>query len=105
MEEKLDALKERLIGKLERAIDELDRYTVTVKTKEKTIEYEDDGKKPLSEKIVETEEIHIEKGLIDRGALKQLVTTLAELQGKNAYGDSVEGISIFLSEDARELAQ
>lgn len=104
MDEKLDALTERLIEKLERAIDELDSYTVTVKTKEKSVEYEEDGRKPAVEKTVETEEIRIEKGLIDRGALKQLVSTLNELRGKDA--DTTDGgISIFLSEEARELAQ
>lgn len=103
MDEKLDALTERLIEKLERAIDELDSYTVSVKTKEKVVEYEDDGKKPSVEKTVETEEIRIEKGLIDRAALKQLVSTLNELKGKDE--DTAGSISVFLSEEARELAQ
>ena len=103
MEEKLDALTEKLIEKLERAIGELDSYVVTTHTKEKTVEYDDEGKKPLYEKTEEKEEIHIEKGLIDRAALKQLVSTLKELRCKEE--EETEGVSVFMSPDAEELAQ
>lgn len=105
MEEKLDAVTLRLIEKLERAIDELDSYTLIRKIKEKSIEYEDEGKKPTNETITETEEIRIEKGLIDRSALKQLVSALNELKGKETKDEEDTGINIFMSDEARELAQ
>ena len=105
MEEKLDAVTLRLIEKLERAIDELDSYILTTKTKEKVIEYEDEGKKPMCERITEKEEMHIEKGLIDRSALKQLVSALNELKGKTEREEEESGINIFMSNEARELAQ
>ena len=105
MEEKLESLTYTLIEKLERAIDELDSYTVTKKIKEKSVDYEDDGKKPASERIVETEELEIKKGLIDRGALKQLVATLNELKGKEDTGEEENSINIYMSEELRELAQ
>ena len=104
MEERIDAVTERLLEKLERAIDELDSYVVITHTKEKTVEYDDDGKKPLNEKTVETQELNIEKGPIDRSALKQLVSTLKDLRGRDESEDT-EGISVFLSHDAEELAQ
>ncbi len=105
MEEKLDSVTLRLIEKLERAIDELDSYTVTRRIKEKSIEYEDEGKKPVNERVTETEEISVEKGLIDRTALKQLVSALNELKGKEAKGEDETGINVFMSDEARELAQ
>ncbi len=103
MEEKLDALTEKLVEKLERAIDELDSYVVTTHVKEKTVEYDDEGKKPVYEKTEEKEVVQLEKGIIDRAALKQLVSTLRELKGED--GAEHEGVSVFLSEDARELAE
>ncbi len=102
---KLNLVTGRLIEKLERAIDELDDYVTTVHTKEKTTEYDDEGKKPLVERTVDTEEMHIEKGPVDRAALKQLMGTLKELRGKDEVDSSDDGFTILLSEEAEKYSQ
>ena len=104
IETRLENITLALIQKLERAIDELDSYAVSVRIKEKSVEY-DNAKKPLCERIVESEKLKFEKGLIDRGALKQLVSTLRELKGKEEEPMDIEGVQVLLSDDARELAQ
>ncbi len=102
MEEKLQEVTSKLIEKLERAIDELDSYVISTKTKEKKLEYDDEGKKPLMEYTEESERIETVKGPIDRAALKNLVGALKELRGDNS--ESGGDITVLLSEDAGELS-
>lgn len=101
--DRIEALSESLIAKLERAVEELDCYVIKSSRREKTIEYDDDGKKPLYEELVEKEEIEIKKGVIDRSGLKQLISALNELKGEEGDRDQ-EGIAVFLSEDSEELS-
>ncbi|MBR5515563.1 MAG: hypothetical protein IKU52_05120 [Clostridia bacterium] len=103
VEKRLDTVTLRLIEKLERAIDELDSHITTVRIKEKSTEYDEEGKKAVSERIVESEELHIEKGPIDRNALKQLASTLKELKGKEEQTEDTS-VEVVLSDEARELA-
>lgn len=100
---RLDALSEKLIAKLERAIDELDSYPIKSFEKEKRVEYDEEGKKPIYEKISEKEEIHMEKGIVDRTALKQLVSTIKELRFSSE--EEIEGINVFLSDESEELSK
>lgn len=101
--ERLDAINEALISKLERAVEELDSYIVKSSRKEKRLEYDEEGKKPLYEEIREEEELHTEKGIVDRAALKQLVSTLKELRGGDvSEGDC--GVEVLLSCESEELS-
>lgn len=102
-DDRIEKVTLRLIEKLERAIDELDEYVVTTKTKEKTLEYDDEGKKTVRETVIEGEKLNIEKGLIDRAALKQLVVTLRELRGREENED--EGIEVYMGEDTDEYSK
>ena len=102
MEERLQEVTSRMIDKLEIAIDELDSYVISTKTKEKKLEYDDEGKKPLYEHTEEKEQIEVIKGPIDRSALKTLVSALKELKGEDSQSGG--DITVLLSEDAGELS-
>ncbi|MBR6513318.1 MAG: hypothetical protein IKT46_00650 [Clostridia bacterium] len=104
MEEKIDALTLKLIKKIDRAIKELDSYTLTTHTKEKSVEYDDEGKKAVSEVIVETEEIKIVKGTVNTSALKSIASAIKELRGRDEVAEDT-GITVVLSEDIKELAE
>lgn len=103
IDKRLDKLTLKLIAKLERAIDELDDLVSTVTIKEKSIEY-DDSKKPVLERTVERDELCTGKGPVDRAALKQLVSILRELKGKEAVEDTDEGIQIVMSTEAQDFS-
>lgn len=103
IDKRLDKLTVKLIVKLEKAIDELDDLVSTVTVKEKSVEY-DDTRKPVLERTVEREEICVEKGPIDRAALKQLVGTLRELKGKEASENIDEGVQILMSREAEDFS-
>ncbi|MBQ3183388.1 MAG: hypothetical protein IJB24_07935 [Clostridia bacterium] len=104
MEEKIEALTLKLIEKIERAIEELDSYTLTKTTKEKNTEYDDEGKKAVSETIVETEEISIVKGTVNASNLKTIAAAIKELRGKDEETEN-EGITVILSEEIKELSE
>jgi len=104
-QKRLCELTDKLIIKLERAIEELDDNVSRVTIKEKEIEYDDDGKKPIFERVTEREEISIEKGRIDRGALKQLASIIKEIKGKGSDDEEDDNsVEVLLSEDAKELS-
>ncbi len=104
MEEKIDALTLKLIKKIDRAIKELDSYTLTKHTKEKSVEYDEEGKKAVAETVVETEEISIVKGTVNAAALKSIASAIKELRGReDGTGDN--GITVVLGEDIKELAE
>ncbi len=104
MEEKIEALTLKLIEKIDRAIDELDSYTATTHIKEKNVEYDDEGKKPVSERVVETQEISIVKGRVDTSSLKVIAAAIKELRENDGEAED-EGITVVLSEEIKELAE
>ncbi|MBR4880948.1 MAG: hypothetical protein IKU19_03380 [Clostridia bacterium] len=104
MEEKIDALTLKLIKKIDRAIKELDSYTLTKHTKEKNVEYDDEGKKAVSETVVESEEISIVKGTVNTSSLKAIASAIKELRGKDEASEDT-GITVVLSEEIKELAE
>ncbi len=104
MEEKIDALTLKLIEKIDRAIEELDSYTLTKHTKEKNIEYDDEGKKAICETVVETEEINIVKGAVNTANLKTIAAAIKELKGKDEEVEDT-GITVVLSEEIKELSE
>ena len=104
MEEKIDALTLKLIKKIDRAIKELDSYTLTKHTKEKSVEYDEDGKKAVSETVVETEEISIVKGTVNASSLKAIASAIKELRGRDSEAED-SGITVVLSEEIKELSE
>lgn len=79
---KVGDLADKLLLKLEQAIEELDQTMVTHKTKTREIKYEDASApgKPTRETISETEELLAVASVIDRGGLRLLTAALKELQ-------------------------
>ena len=79
---KVGDLADKLLIKLEQAIEELDQTMVTHKTKTREIKYEDASApgKPTRETISETEELLAVASVIDRGGLRLLTAALKELQ-------------------------
>ena len=79
-EERILAISDRLLDKIEKSISELDRCIVKNKEKTKTVEYDCDTKKPINEVVEEKEDIQVIEGMIDKTGLKQLVSTLKDLK-------------------------
>ena len=79
---KVGDLADKLLIKLEQAIEELDQTMVTHKTKTREIKYEDASApgKPTRETIREEEELLSVESVIDRGGLRLLTAALKELQ-------------------------
>lgn len=103
-EERILAISDRLLDKIEKSIAEIDRCIVKNKERTKTVEYDYDTKKPLSETVEEKEDIRVIEGMIDKMGLKQLVSTLKDIkdihlsmQGEESIDEEEEGI-IVLSE-------
>ena len=104
-EQMLEEATRKLCLCLERAIEEIDSYVTTVKKKEKTVDYDDEGKKVKSETVIDSEEVQIAKGVVDRGALKQLIAALSALKGEECINDEDNGIFVIMSEEAKEYAK
>ncbi len=104
MEEKIEALTLKLIEKIDRAIEELDSYTLTKHTKEKSVEYDDEGKKAVFETVVETEEVSIVKGTVNTSDLKTIAAAIKELRGRDDENTDT-GITVLLSEEIKELSE
>lgn len=79
-EERILSISDSLLDKIEKSISELDRCIVKNKEKTKTVEYDYETKKPINEVVEEKEEIQIIDGMIDKGGLKQLVSTLKDIK-------------------------
>jgi len=79
-EERILAISDRLLDKIEKSISELDRCIVKNKERTKTVEYDCDTKKPLTETVEEREDIKVIDGMIDKMGLKQLVSTLKDIK-------------------------
>lgn len=73
---------DRLLTKVERAIDELDLQLVTNKTKTKTIEYKNTERpdKPTREVIDEQETILSVSSIVDRKGLQQIAAALRDIR-------------------------
>lgn len=76
--ERLLAISDKLIDKIERSVTELDLAQVTNKTKTKVIEYKNGKRpdKPTKETIEEKEEILAVSSIVDRKGLQQVAMAL-----------------------------
>ena len=74
------AITDSLLDKIEKSISELDRCVVKSKERTKTVEYDYDTKKPITETVEEREDIKVIDGMIDKMGLKQLVSTLKDIK-------------------------
>lgn len=90
---KLLEISDRLIQKIERAVEELDLAQVTNKTKVKVIEYNNTERadKPTKETITEKEEILEVRSIIDRKGLQQIATALKAVWDMSAEESGGEG--------------
>lgn len=88
------AIEDKLLDKLERAVDELDQVLKTKVTKTKTIKYENEKRpdKPTEEIIIEEQQIDTVKVIIDRGGLAAVTNALEKLK-------SAQGIRSALDEE------
>lgn len=78
--ERILTLSDRLLDKIEMSIKEIDRTIIKTKEKTKSVEYDYDLKKPITENVEEKENIEIIDGMIDKAGLKQLVSTLKDIK-------------------------
>ncbi len=78
-EEQIQQLTELLINKLFQAVEELDVYTAVSKIRQKETLYNESGKS-AGEIVTEKEHRRRYRGIIDRGALKQLTAALKDLK-------------------------
>jgi len=78
--ERVIAIADNLLGKIEQAIDELDMYALKKKYKIKKIEYLEENGKIEKEVIEEKEKLENIRGIIDKDELKTLCIMLKELK-------------------------
>lgn len=96
------ALSERMLSKIDLAIDQIDLSKIKVKEKIKEVEYDEESKKPISEKLTEKEKTETEKSVIDTSSLKQLVSTLKDIKdihtaladNKSSDNDNESGVIV-----------
>lgn len=74
------SIADKLAGKIESAVEELESYLVTNKVKTKTILYDNKIAKPKKETIVENETKEIVAGIVDRQGLKFLTAALKDIR-------------------------
>ncbi len=79
IENRIQQLTDLLIEKLFQAVGELDVYTAVSKTRKKETLYNESGKS-AGEIVTEKERRRRYRGIIDRGALKQLTAALKDLK-------------------------
>ena len=79
---RIDDLADKLLCKLEKAVEELDLHLCTNKTKVKVIEYNNDLRpyKPIKEVIREEETVEAAQGVVDRVGLKAIASALRDLK-------------------------
>lgn len=78
-EDRIQQLTDQLMEKLFQAVGELDVYTAVSKTRKKETLYNESGKS-AGEIVTEKEIRRRYRGIIDRGALKQLTAALKDLK-------------------------
>lgn len=79
-EERILCLSDKLLDKIERSIDEIDRCVIKTKERTKSVEYDAECRKPVNESVTERENIEIVDGMVDKMGLKQLVSTLKDIK-------------------------
>lgn len=79
IENRIQHLTDLLMEKLFQAVGELDVYTAVSKTRKKESLYNENGKS-VGEIVTEKESRRRYRGIIDRGALKQLTAALKDLK-------------------------
>lgn len=81
-EERLQAAADKLMDKIEQAIDELDLYTAKNTVKTKVIEYNHELRpdKPTKEIVEEHEEICEVRSIIDKLGIKAIASALGEIK-------------------------
>ena len=79
---RIDRVTDRLLEKLERAVEELEIHLVTNTRKEKVIEYNNSLRpdKPTKETIHEHEELVQVSGIIDKAGLRQITAALKDIK-------------------------
>jgi len=77
---RIKSLASTLIDKLEEATQELNKYIIRNKVKQKEVIYDNKTMKPSKETILENEDIKFIEGDIDRNGLKQLTSSLKDLK-------------------------
>ncbi|MBO5743564.1 MAG: hypothetical protein J6R68_04700 [Clostridia bacterium] len=99
-------ISDSILNKVETALGEVDRTVIKIKEKEKTVEYDGDLKKPISEIVSETEKVEIIDSVIDTSALKQIVATLKDVKdihmgflNGEADGDTAEDNGVIMISD------
>lgn len=93
--ERLLSISDKMIDKIERAVEELDLAQVTNKTKTKVIEYKNGKRpdKPTKEVIEEKEEILAVSSIVDRKGLQQIAMSLKamwDISGQNEANKAEE---------------
>ena len=109
-EERILEISDKLLEKIEKSIEEIDRCVIKTKERTKNVEYDFDLKKPVSESVEEKENIDIIEGMIDKMGLKQLVSTLKDikdihtgLSGTESEEDDETGIIVLGEVDSDTL--
>lgn len=79
---RIDRVTDKLLDKLEKAVEELEIHLVTNTRKEKVIEYNNDRRpdKPTKEVIHENEEIVQVTGIVDKAGLRQISAALKDIK-------------------------
>ena len=90
--ERMEELTDRLLEKLETAIEELDLRLVRQVQKTKEIEYgdTDSGSKPVKEVVREEEQVVKTETIVDRRGLKQLASALRDLKEVQMLKDELD---------------
>ena len=78
--ERILTIADSMLDMIEKSISELTRCVLKIKERTKTVEYDYDTKKPVNEVVEEKENVEIIDGMIDKAALKQLVSTLKDIK-------------------------
>lgn len=79
---RIDRVTDRLLTKLEKAVEELEIHLVTNTRKEKVIEYNNSLRpdKPTKEIIQESEELVQVMGMVDKAGLRQITAALKDIK-------------------------
>lgn len=79
---RIDRVTDKLLDKLEKAVEELEIHLVTNTRKEKVIEYNNSLRpdKPTKETILENEEIVQVVGIVDKAGLRQITAALRDIK-------------------------
>lgn len=84
---RIDSIADKILDKIERAVDELDLHLIKNVKKEKVIEYNNPkaSNKPTREIISENEEVISIASIIDKRGLQQISSALKEIKDIKGY--------------------